>query len=267
MLMKNGVFCISIDTELLWGRKDLDYSKFIDKVKKERSIIRKVLNLFKKYNIPVTWAIVGKLYEEGDELWSGIDIINLIKKEKIHELASHSYSHEDFSKIDKKTAILEFSKPKAFSFVFPRNHIKYLSLLKKAGFKAYRGIDESNSKKHFIQLINLLFSVKPKTAIPIKKNGLIEIPSSMYFVSNRGPRKYIPYGLRMKRAKLGIDRAIIKNEIFHLWLHPIDLVDNSTNLLNEFEEILKYAYIKRRESFLKIETMQQITKNHEKSLE
>ncbi len=255
-----GTFCISIDTELLWGRKDLDYSKFIEKTKKERIIIKKLLALFKKYNIPVTWAIVGKLYESNDSLWGGVDIIKWIKADKIHELASHSYSHEDFTKIDKIKAKEEFSKPKAYSFIFPRNHIAYLDLLKKSGFKVYRGADETNSKTHFIQLINLLLGRIPNTSQPLNENGLINIPGSMYFVSNRGPRKYIPCGFRLRRAKLGINYAIKRNEIFHLWFHPIDFADNTNSLLKEFEHILKYANEKRDNSMLEIKTMAQIAK-------
>lgn len=250
--MKKGMFCISIDTELLWGRKDLDHSKFVTKVKKERDIIKKLLNLFNKYNTPVTWAIVGKLYEKGDLLWSGVDIIQSIKQAKIHELASHSYTHEDFTKISASEAKIEFSKPKAYSFVFPRNHIAHLPLLKKAGFSTYRGRDKSEYE--------LLIPKVPPTGTCRQRQGLIEIPSSMYFVSARGIRSYIPFGVRYQKSKLGINQAINRKEIFHLWFHPIDLVDNSANLLSELEMILKYAHKMRQNKLLEIKTMEQIAK-------
>src|SRR5260221_13427879 len=137
-----GTFCISIDTELLWGRKDLDYSKFIKKTQKERIIIKKLLALFKKYNIPATWATVGKLYEGNNRLWSGKDIVKLIKKEKLHEIASHTYSHEIMSDISKEEAEKEIKNNLSKSFVFPRNKISHLELLKKYKFKSYRGKDE-----------------------------------------------------------------------------------------------------------------------------
>ncbi len=260
--MKKGTFCISIDLELLWGRKDLNYTKFIPKIKKERKIIKKLLELFTKYEIPVTWAVVGKLYENGDELWSGKDIINSIKKEKIHELGSHTYSHEIINQISAKQANDEFAKNKAFSFVFPRNRVKYLDLLKKNGFKVYRGPDETNTATHAIQIINLLLGVSPTTSLPIRKNGLINIPGSMYFVSARGIRRYILSGFRFRRSKSGINKAISKKEVFHLWFHPIDFSDNTTSLIREFEEILKYAAKKRNEGLLDIKTMQQITQNY-----
>ncbi len=258
--MTSGIFCISIDTELLWGRKDLNYSKFIEKTKKEREIIKKILKLFKKYQIGATWAIVGKLYEKDNELWSGIDIINMIKKDKNQEIASHSYSHEDFYKINKKKAISELNKNVSYSFIYPRNHIKYLNLLKKIGYSAYRGIDETSISNSIILIAKLFLSITPKTNKPSQINGLINIPGSMYFLSARGMRKFIPLGLKYKRAVKGIDKAIKNNEIFHLWFHPIDFADNQNEQFSEFEKILVYANKKKRSGVLKIEPMIKIAK-------
>ncbi len=248
--MNKGIFCISIDTELLWGRKDLNYSSFIEKTKKEREIIKKLLKLFKKYNIPTTWAIVGKLNEGKDPLWSGKDIIKLIKSYKNQEIASHSYSHEDFSQISKEKAIKEIKKNKSDSFIFPRNKIKFLEILKKYGFTSYRAKDKSE--------FELIMPRIPPTGRPRKKKGLIEVPSSMYFVSGRGIKKYIPYGLRLLKSILGINHAVKKKEIFHLWFHPVDFADNTEELLKEFEEILKYAHKQRLKNKLEIKSMREI---------
>ncbi len=256
--MNKGVFCISIDTELLWGRKDLDYSSFIEKTKKERKIIKEILTLFSKYKIPATWAIVGKLYENGDKLWSGKDIISLIKKINDQELASHSYSHEDFTKISKEIANEEFKKPKATTFVYPRNHISHLNLLKKNGFNAYRAKDKSE--------FELLIPRIPPTANPKHQNGLIQIPSSMYFVSSRGYKKYIPSWLRPLKSKLGINQAIKNKEIFHIWFHPVDFADDTNNLISQLETVLKYANKKRIEGKLEIKNISQIVKEFNLSI-
>lgn len=248
--MNKGIFCISIDVELLWGRKDLDYSSFIKRTKKEREIIKKLLNFFKKYQIPATWAIVGKLYEGKDPLWSGKDIIMMIRSDKNQEIASHSYSHEDFSKISKERAIEEIRKNRSVSFVFPRNKIKYLDILKKYGFTSYRAEDESE--------FELIMPRIPPTGRVKENKRLMEIPSSMYFVSSRGLKRLIPHGLRLWKCKLGINKAISKKEIFHVWFHPVDFADNTEKLMKEFEEILKYAYRKRLENKLDIKSMKDI---------
>src|SRR5260221_6530533 len=212
--MKKGVLCISIDLELLWGRKDLDHSKFIKKTQKERTIIKRLLALFDKYNIPVTWAVVGKLYEGNDPLWSGKDIIKSIKDKKIHELGSHSYSHEIISEITREKATREVKKNMSKSFVFPRNKIKYLEILKRNGFISYRDKDKSEYE--------LVIPRIPPTDIPKLNKGLVSIPSSMYFVSGRGIRKYIPFGFRLFKSKLAINAAVKRKTVFHIWFHPID---------------------------------------------
>jgi hypothetical protein len=250
--MKKGVFCISIDTELLWGRKDLDYSKFVSKTKKERIIIKKILKLFDKYNIPSTWAIVGKLSEGKDQLWSGKDIIREIKKHKNQEIGSHSYTHPEFTKLNSSEADYEIRNSKAKSFVFPRNKIKYLYLLKKYKFVTYRGMDKSFQE--------LLIPRIPPVYTPSKTSGLLNIPGSMYFPSARSLKKYIPKNLRFFKSKLGIDSAIKHHKVFHIWFHPVDFADRTEELLQEFEKILKYANQKRNDGKLEIKNMEQIAK-------
>lgn len=251
--MKLGTFCISIDHELLWGRKDLNYKPFIPKIKKERAIIKRLLKLFDKYQIPATWAIVGKVSEKGNSLWSGPDTILEIRKYKDQEIGSHSYSHAIFTEIDKKEAEKEIKNVKAVSFVFPRNKVKYLSLLKKYGFKSFRNSDQKSWE--------LLSPSIPPVYKAKLTNGLVNIPGSMYFVSGRGIRKYIPARLRYLKAKLGIDRAIRERKVFHLWFHPIDFVDDTKKLMKEMEDILKYAYEQRKKRHLMIKNMEQITKS------
>lgn len=257
--MKKGTFCLSIDHELLWGRRNLDYRPFIPRVKKERVIIKRLLYLFDKYKIHVTWAVVGKLFEEGDPLWYGLDTINEIKKHKNQEIGSHSYSHELFSKISKSEAEKEIEKCKGpKSFVFPRNKIGHFDVLKKFGFVCYRGGDKRNWE--------LFFPGRPPVYEPFKNHGLLNIPGSLYFVSARGARKYIPYGLRLLKSILGIESAIAEKKVFHLWFHPIDFANNSEALFKEFGEILKFATQKRKEGLLEIKTMKQIAENYYEKL-
>lgn len=129
--LQKGVFCISIDTEMLWGRHDLFYQPFIERTNKERQVIKDLLNLFEKYQISATWAIVGHLFLNecspksgkihpeinrpnfpwisGDWLkhdpktninkapqWYGKDIVQLLKSHHSQEIGSHSFSHMIF---------------------------------------------------------------------------------------------------------------------------------------------------------------------------
>lgn len=253
--MKKSIFCISIDHELLWGRRNINYEKYINNVKKEREIITRILNLFKNYKIPATWAVVGKILEDGDKLWHGKDTIEQIKKVEGQELAYHSYSHKIITTISKKEALIEIKKGKiGTTFIFPQNKVAYLDLLKEHGYTAYRGKD-----KHKIEL--LLPSVPP-VYDPIIRNGLVNIPGSLYFVSSRGLRKFIPFGLRYLKSVLGIKNAIKQKGIFHLWFHPIDFTNNSELLLIELEMILKYASNLKKQGLLDIQSMSRIVKKY-----
>ena len=63
-------FIISLDYELLWGMLDVkNLDKCISNVRGETNAIPKMLDLFEKYNIGVTWAIVGMTLCENYDEW------------------------------------------------------------------------------------------------------------------------------------------------------------------------------------------------------
>lgn len=308
-LSMKGTFCISIDTELLWGRHSLsNYKDFIKPSSKEREVIKKILCLFKKYKIHATWAVVGHLFLEECKIeqnkkhpdikrpnpswlksdwfekdpttnlkqnpsWYGTDIIRMIQKTKNQEIASHSFSHIIFgdsgtsrsvaeSDIKKCIQLAKKSEITLLSFIFPKNSIAYLDILKRYGFQAFRGPDPYRFKfgsfaSRLFMAVELFFLTPPFVSSPKIVGGLVNIPGSMYFVSSRGVRKFIPAGIRFKKARRGIKKAIKENKIFHLWTHPVDLVDNK--MLNEFEQILSFAEEERNKGNLSIMTMRQIT--------
>lgn len=63
--LDSPVFMISIDTELAWGAFDCGgtdlYSEYYED---SRGVVRRLLAMFSRYDIPVTWAIVGHLFLE-----------------------------------------------------------------------------------------------------------------------------------------------------------------------------------------------------------
>lgn len=231
--------------------QNLDYFK--KRIPDERKAIDRLLELFKKYEIPATWATVGSIYNKGNFSYSGLDILKKINKVKNQEIGSHSYTHPVFTEISRSQAIEEFSNFKKKSFVFPRNKIKYLKKLQEAGFKTYRGADENEREL-------LLPRIPPVYKPSIDKYGLLNIKGSMYFVSGRGLKRYIPKNLRFIKSKLGIDSAIKNKKVFHIWFHPIDFVDDSKKLFSDFEKILKYATKMRIQNKLKVLNMGQISK-------
>lgn len=223
--MKKATICISFDVEFEWGRKHLkNYSEFIPRIQKEEQMIEKLLALFKLYNIHVTWAVVGALFDEKK------DLINTFLVDR-HEVASHSYAHLDYKKATKKEAEKDIQKVVASalknriqltSFVFPFNHINHIDVLRRYGFTTYRDA------------------------------------YTFYFPSTRRWGRCIPKGWRYRLVKIAVDRAVQKGTVFHLWTHPIDFVDNHDMLFSEFTSIINYVSELRKKKVLDIKTMAEI---------
>lgn len=308
--MIRGSLIISIDTELLWGRHDLNYSNFLRRAKKERSIIKKLLSLFTKYHIPATWGVVGHLFLKQcspknninhpeinrpnypwvkgdwfkddpatsirkDPAWYGQDLVKLIKDTPHQEIACHSFSHVLFGHPgcsrdcaeSEITTCLKLAKGlgiKFQSFIFPRNSVGHLNLLKKYGFSAFRSLkpawqNHNNLLTKLVQLAWLVSPLAPPVFEAKKVSGLVDLPGSMYYLSTRGPRKLLPIKLRVLKAKLGINQAIKQKKIFHLWFHPTDLVDDP-KLLAGLEEVIVFATSLRQANQLSIMTMGEFAK-------
>jgi len=134
--LENAKFVISLDFELFWGVFDTlghDYNK---NLLGTREAIRQMLDLFQKYEMHVTWATVGLLFNESKRdfenfrpktlptykdkklnpynvnvkydshtsMYMAHDMIKLILSYPNQEIGSHSYSHyyckEDYQTIE-----------------------------------------------------------------------------------------------------------------------------------------------------------------------
>lgn len=62
---EKGIFTISLDTELCWGMFDQqDISKHSEQYRKAPQVIDEICDLFSKYDIKATWAVVAHLFED-----------------------------------------------------------------------------------------------------------------------------------------------------------------------------------------------------------
>jgi len=105
-----------------------------------------------------------------------------------------------------------------------------------------------------------MLAITPPVITPklILGGNLVEVQGSMLFRFAYGASRFIPKGVRFKKAKNGIEAAIKKKRIFHLWLHPISFAWKTTEMLGEFERILEHADRRRKEGDLEILTLQKI---------
>jgi hypothetical protein len=77
--------------------------------------------------------------------------------------------------------------------------------------------------------------------LPQFEDGLWNIPGSMLYTPAFGVRRFLPVWLRVLRANRGLDRAIERREIFHLWFHPTDLTVRPDAMLDGVRRIFERA--------------------------
>ena len=272
------------------SHKDIDLLK--RDATKGRGCIDILLNLFEKHNIPATWAVVGHLFldhcekEDGmphkemprfkedwyscdpctdiqkDPLYYGKDIVEKILSNRIvHEIGYHSFSHVVFSECSREVAEAEIKMSdklakefgiKLKSFVFPENKIGHVDVLKENGFKIYRGenlgrydLNQSFLIRKFNGGIDKM--IAPPTE-PKWMDGIWMIPGSMFFCDPQIKFSVLP------RAKLGLYRAMRSKKVFHVWLHPHNLL-MYPSLKDDLDKFLGIVSKKRDEGKIEVMTM------------
>ena len=259
---------------------------------KGRGCIDILLNLFEKHNIPATWAVVGHLFldhcekEDGmphkemprfkedwyscdpctdiqkDPLYYGKDIVEKILSNRIvHEIGYHSFSHVVFSECSREVAEAEIKMSdklakefviKLKSFVFPENKIGHVDVLKENGFKIYRGENLGRydlNQSFLIRKFN--GGIDKMIALPVEPewmNGIWMIPSSMFFCDPQIKSSVLP------RGKFGLYRAIRTKKVFHVWLHPHNLL-MYPSLKGDLDKFLGAVAKKRDKGKIEVMTM------------
>lgn len=286
MSIKKASFVLSIDLELAWGIWDKFSSTNIQKIiDTERLVCQNLLNIFEENEIPVTWAVVAALLDSKNKMisnsnqkaWYAPDILdNILNSKTKHLIASHSYEHKEFNKCSKEEIIEDFEKSIFFLksinintdvFVFPRNLVFHLDVLKKFNFKTYRSIDKSWYKKVYTynkslgkisNLVDKIFPIKTNPVRPsIDKFGLIEIPTSILLISKNGIRTMVSNYSMFKKIKNGIDLAISQNECFHIWFHPSNFYYQTNKQFDLLKKIINYVNLKREQGLIEIKLLNQ----------
>lgn len=218
--------------------------------------------------------------------WYAPDIIDWIRGGRVqHEIGSHSFAHIYFGDPECTPAVANADLQAALdaaalkgvalrSFVFPRNQVGHLSLLRQFGFHTYRGATPElmpGSKGTMRRLVNWLDQLLARIPQPVQAEeiipGLWNIPGNHFFMARDGIRKYIPMSSRVLKGIKGIDQAVQTGQLYHLWFHPFNLNADANAMFSGLERILSYASQMRNEGLLQILTMdeygQQLMKGRE----
>lgn len=178
------------------------------------------------------------------------------------EIGSHSFSHVLFGdpKCSRATAHSELEAVveaaaqlglSLTSFVYPRNRVGHTDLLAQYGFTCYRSQDpvwyeQTASRRWYhraAHLAAILRASTPPVVVPEwdAAAGIWAIPGSMLYTPSHGIRRHIPIHLRVARAQKGLAEAVRQRRIFHLWMHPTDLVVRMEAMLDGLKRILDTA--------------------------
>jgi len=286
-VLSKPIFTISLDMELGWGfilhQNHKTLALLREDPKQGRGNVEVLLDLFEKYDISATWAVVGHLFLDVDKgstliskelpqfrenqldweyynshivnnpLYYGRDVVERILASRVkQEIGLHGLFHLLFDQCSQKVADAEVREGLKLAgllglnpqtFVFPSNAISHLETLRKYGFGSYRG--------KFIPRWNIPKTIAPP-GDPKCNDGIWEIPTSLCFVDPVTPFALLP------RAKLGLNRAIRRNKVFHIFLHPHDLL-RWPSLIKTLDQFLGVVAKKRDQGKLQLMTMGELT--------
>lgn len=321
-MTKGGTFIISLDFELMWGvfdsRTAENYGKNIEQVHK---IVPALLDLFNKYNVVGTFATVGFLFNRNlEELranypnhlpsyrkmelsaYNGYidqlnrdseiihfcpELIELLKSNDRHEIASHTYGHyyclEEGQNIEQFNADLEMAKNMAGkwgielkSLVFPRNqtNMNYLQACKEHGIYAYRGTEKSylyraknredeSLFRRALRLMDAYLNISGHHTydlMEVELKPIVNLPASRFFRAY-SEKLFLFEKLKLRRIKKSMSKAARLSQVYHLWWHPHNFSTHFEENMQQLEDILRhYTALNNRYNF-KSKTMIQAAKD------
>ncbi len=214
---------------------------------------------------------------ESAPFWYGDDVVEAIRNAKpAHDVGCHTFSHVIMndpavthaiatSQVRKCCDLAHAQGITLRSFIFPRHGIAHLDVINENGFTSYRGHERiwyRNLPRPISRLLHLMHAVLGITPpvyseIGIDHSGLVNIPASMFLMPKDGLRCLIPWKSRIVQARRGIQEAIRKNGVFHLWFHPWNL-GGSPQMIDCLEDIFRTVASHREKGQLRAVTMKDL---------
>lgn len=208
-----------------------------------------------------------------DPGWYAPEVVDLIRSSRVrHEIASHSFSHCIFADrgCSRDVAVSEVTRCQALatscgislrSFVFPRNSVGHLDVLRENGFSCYRGptigwysVLPSGLARVGAVLDEFLLTT-PRSVAPSVEQGIVNIPGSMLIRSRNGWRKFLPVHMTERKIIRAIRGCASQNSTFHLWSHPLNLAWNCDAMLRMLRSVASMITQERAAGRLTVVTM------------
>jgi hypothetical protein len=281
-----GCLCISIDLELAWGIWDKPSSDYHQRcADREAHIVEELLGIFERNQVGTTWAVVGRLLEldeararsteYGDAIWYAPQLVERIAGTPNQEIGSHSHAHVYFGETDRELLRADLAAARRAherhglsfqSFVFPRNQVNHLDLLREMGIRVFRSVDQgwfSSVRRRggalagrVANLVDKALPIPPRSVTPMRHpDGLVELPSSMLLFGRSGLRRVVHPAMLVAKAQLGLEAARRDGGVFHLWFHPSNFYHDTERQLDVLARIVARAARLRDRGQIEIRTM------------
>lgn len=208
--------------------------------------------------------------ERGDtQGWFQPHALDVVQADGRHEVACHGFCHRPLSdesvsvaaaeaELDAAHAVARLKGVALHTFIFPRNVVGHLPVLRRMGYIGYRarrlqGDGTLGRVRSVAGELNL--HPRPQLVDTPAPGHLVRIPSGYFLNWRSGVRRAVPRALTVKRWMNLIDRAAAQGEVAHLWLHPHNLV-TGPGTRSTLESILAYAAMRRAQGELDILTQE-----------
>lgn len=217
--------CVSVDFDVTIP------SRFEDNRKGTLALV----DLARRYSIPISWAVCGKSAEKDMRSYGAI-----ADSGGQDEIGVHTYSHMDATKatseefrgdIERCLQVLGLESPQ--TFVFPWNRENHFDVLRQMGFRAFRGRARAIGN-------------------PVLKEGLWNV-RPVYYMDRKS------FGAEALIKKY-VDVCAALSTPFHLWTHPWSLASGgkTDEGMRSLEAVFQHIVEKREDSHLKTTTLGEI---------
>jgi len=200
-----------------------------------------------------------------------------------HEIGCHSFSHCIFGDIGctREVAVSEVSRCRELanwqgisltSFVFPRNSVGHLDILRENGFSCFRGptigwySSLPTGLSRICSVIDEFLPTAPRLVIPSVVEGVVDIPGSMLIRSRDRWRRLLPVRMTERKVIRGIRRCASEGGTFHLWSHPLNLAWNREAMLTMLRNVASVVAEERARARLRVVTMSEYADMYTSSL-
>lgn len=153
--------------------------------------------------------------------------------------------------------------PWSVSYVFPRNKIGYLEMIKAHHWKTTRAPRDDGSFRLKLRPVEKLVRYSeyflavtpPVYPIYMLPCGLLVTRGSYCFIDALRAGAVVPTGCRVRSVVKGIEQAVRKTAILHLWLHDYVLSRRKRKMLSALENVAEYIKKRRDEGIIEVLTM------------